>query len=139
MTSSKREGDGATPIIVTKALYGFYRKDKGPKPNSQLAFLPIQQHWGWCDDAGHPNYNRLVSKPFGASHEELWRQDALYDLVVVLDINITHRIRGKGSALFMHVARDGFLPTEGCIALEKRDLYRLLTIMDSDTKIIIQP
>lgn len=139
MTATKQEGDGATPIIVTNPLHGFYRADRESRPLSRLAFIPIRKNWGWCDDPGHPSYNQLVTKPIQASHENMWRQDYLYDLAIVLDINITRRIRRKGSALFMHVAREGLMPTEGCIALRKADLRRILTVMDKNTPIIIKP
>lgn len=138
MTATKREGDGATPILTTKPLYGFYRADRETKPKTHLDFIPVRRNWGWCDDVDHQSYNRRITKPFGASHEDMWRDDALYDLAVVLDINISQCVRGSGSALFMHVARENFAPTEGCIALKKRELRRLLTIMGRNTQIVIR-
>ena len=137
LTSSKREGDGATPLLRTRPLYGFYRSDRENKPHSALPFLPIKKSMGWCDAPWHPNYNRLIKRPFKDSHEDMWRDDSLYDLVVVLDINMSTRRQGMGSALFMHVARPGYRPTEGCIALTKRDLRRLLTHIDRNTRIHI--
>ena len=138
MRSQKCEGDGATPILVTRPLYGFYRADRERKPVSSLPFYPMARHWGWCDDPTHPSYNRLVDRPFASSHEEMWREDNLYDLVIVLDINISKRIRGRGSALFMHVARPDYKATEGCIALAKPDLRKLLKLMGHDCRINIQ-
>ena len=137
LTSAKREGDGATPLITTKPLYGFYRPDRETRPPSALPFHALKTDMGWCDDRTHPSYNQPVSLPFDTSHEALWREDALYDLIVVLDINITRRTRGAGSALFMHVARDGYRPTEGCIALAKRDLRQLLKALTPQTRIRI--
>jgi L,D-peptidoglycan transpeptidase YkuD (ErfK/YbiS/YcfS/YnhG family) len=81
---------------------------------------------GWCDAAGDGNYNRCVRHPYSASAEALWRSDGLYDVIVVLGYNRRPRIKGRGSAIFMHVARPGFQPTEGCIALRRADLVRLL-------------
>ena len=133
----KREGDGATPILVTRPLYGFYRPDRERRPISPLHFIPSRSNMGWCDTPDHASYNRQVQLPFNASHESLQRDDPLYDLVVVLDINIKKRIKGAGSALFMHVARKGYQPTEGCIALEKRDLRHLLKHMSNRTLIRI--
>ena len=138
MTSHKREGDGATPITLTRPLFGFYRADRESRPCSALPFIPIRDDMGWCDAPDHPSYNRLVNLPFAASHECLKRDDSLYDLVVVLDINITKRVRGQGSALFMHVAREGYKPTEGCIALRKQDLRLVLNHMRPDTSLQIQ-
>lgn len=83
---------------------------------------------GWCDAPSDPNYNRQVRYPYRASAEALWRDDGLYDLVAVLDYNVRPRVRGRGSAIFMHVARPGYLPTEGCIALRKDHLRRLLSL-----------
>jgi L,D-peptidoglycan transpeptidase YkuD (ErfK/YbiS/YcfS/YnhG family) len=91
--------------------------------------LPVQRIRrmdGWCDAPGDRNYNRPVRHPYPASAERLWRDDALYDMVVVLRHNQRPRLRGRGSAIFMHVARPGYLPTEGCIALERGHLLRVL-------------
>lgn len=87
---------------------------------------PIRPDDGWCDAPVDRNYNRRVRLPYPASTERLSRDDALYDLVVVLDYNMRPRRRGAGSAIFMHVARSGWLPTEGCIALAEPDLRRVL-------------
>jgi L,D-peptidoglycan transpeptidase YkuD (ErfK/YbiS/YcfS/YnhG family) len=87
---------------------------------------PIQPSLGWCDAPGDRNYNRLVQWPYGASAERLWRNDRLYDLVVVLGFNDCPRVQGRGSAIFVHVARPGYAATEGCIALQRQHLIRLL-------------
>ncbi|WP_316858374.1 L,D-transpeptidase family protein [uncultured Cohaesibacter sp.] len=129
----KKEGNGATPVIRTRALYGFYRPDREARPRSTLAFHPLRPDMGWCDDSRHPSYNRLVRRPFEASHEIMWRDDSLYDLVIVLDINITSRIKDRGSAIFMHVARENYTPTEGCIALSKANLKLLLKHLSDRT------
>ncbi|WP_321448111.1 L,D-transpeptidase family protein [uncultured Cohaesibacter sp.] len=133
----KLEGNGVTPILTTRMLYGFYRPDREKRPLSAIPFYPMQTDMGWCDEAEHRCYNRLVSLPFEASHETMWREDPLYDLVVVLDINIAPRAKRRGSAIFMHVAREGYTPTEGCIALDKKDLRHLLGWMSPETKIDI--
>jgi L,D-peptidoglycan transpeptidase YkuD (ErfK/YbiS/YcfS/YnhG family) len=122
----KREGDGATPIgtwIVRRILY---RADHGPRPRTSLPVCPIRPDDGWCDAPLDRNYNRQVRHPYPASAERLWRSDRLYDIVVVLGHNDRPRRRGMGSAIFMHLARDGYRPTEGCIALSSRDLRRLV-------------
>ena len=104
--TDKREGDGATPTAVSAA--------------------PIAPDDGWCDDPGHAAYNTQIRLPHPARHEELWRADAIYDLIGVLGWNDMPVVRGRGSAIFLHLARPGFTPTEGCIALEQRDLLRVL-------------
>lgn len=122
----KREGDGATPrgdLVLERVLY---RPDRGPRPQTGLPVRPLRPGDGWCDAPCDRNYNRSVRHPYPSSAETLWRADALYDVVVVLSHNRVPRVRGRGSAIFMHVAREGFKPTEGCIALRPADLRRLL-------------
>ncbi len=118
----KREGDGGTPIGAWRARLVFYRADRGLRPLTRLPVRPIQPRDGWCDDPADRNYNRFIRHPYTASAERLWRDDALYDIVVVLNYNERPRRRGLGSAIFMHVARPDFAPTQGCIALQPRDL-----------------
>lgn len=81
---------------------------------------------GWCDAPADANYNRPVRLPYGPSHERMWRDDRLYDAVIVLDWNIGKRMRNRGSAIFLHIARPGYLPTEGCVAVSPRDMVWLL-------------
>ncbi len=124
----KREGDGATPIGVWPMREVFYRPDRVARPATRLPVSPIRPYDGWCDDPRDRNYNRPVGLPYPASHEVLWRDDHLYDLVVVLGYNDIPRIRGRGSAIFMHLATLGLTPTEGCIALRESDLRKLLAV-----------
>ena len=88
---------------------------------------------GWCDATGDRNYNRPISHPYPASAERMWRQDQLYDIVVVLGYNDRPRVRGRGSALFLHVARPNLAPTEGCIALRRSDLGKLIPLISGKT------
>jgi L,D-peptidoglycan transpeptidase YkuD (ErfK/YbiS/YcfS/YnhG family) len=125
----KREGDGATPLGVWPAIRVYYRPDRSARPSTALPVTPVRPHMSWCDAAADRNYNRPVPAPYRASAESLWREDGLYDLIVVLDYNITRRASGRGSAIFMHVARRGFAPTAGCIALKREHLLRLLAVM----------
>jgi L,D-peptidoglycan transpeptidase YkuD (ErfK/YbiS/YcfS/YnhG family) len=103
-----------------------YRRDRVQRPRTALPIRGIGRRDGWCDAATDRNYNRPVRHPYAAGAERLWRQDALYDVVVVLGYNERPRARGCGSAIFMHVARPGYAPTEGCIALARAHLLRLL-------------
>jgi L,D-peptidoglycan transpeptidase YkuD (ErfK/YbiS/YcfS/YnhG family) len=102
-----------------------YRADRVQRPRTRLPVRRIGPRDGWCDAPGDRNYNRPVLHPYPVSAERLWRDDGLYDIVVVLDYNLRPRLRGRGSAVFMHVARPGYRPTEGCIAL-RQDHLRLL-------------
>lgn len=135
--SRKREGDGATPVGRWRPLSVLYRPDRTPRPRCGLAVRPIGPLDGWCDAAGDRNYNRPVRLPYPASAEHLWRADRLYDLVVVLDHNQRPRVQGGGSAIFMHVARVGFRPTEGCIALSEKDLRQVVARLRRGTQIIV--
>ncbi len=90
---------------------------------------PIRERLGWCDQPGDRSYNRPVLLPYPASHERMMRDDRLYDAVLVLDWNIRQRRRNKGSAIFLHLARPGFAPTEGCIAVSRRTMARLLPLL----------
>ena len=122
----KREGDGATPVgrwVMCKVLY---RADRVRRPATQLPVAPIGKQAGWCDAPGDRNYNRPVAHPYPAHAERLWRRDALYDVVVVLGYNDRPRIRDRGSAIFLHVAAEDLAPTEGCIAMARGQLLRLL-------------
>jgi L,D-peptidoglycan transpeptidase YkuD (ErfK/YbiS/YcfS/YnhG family) len=117
ISALKREGDGATPLASMRMLGGFFRPDAAMPRRSGLPLAAIGRNDGWCDAPADASYNRPVRLPFRAGHERMWRSDRLYDAVVVLDWNIRHRARNRGSAIFLHVARDGFRPTEGCVAI----------------------
>lgn len=122
----KREGDGATPLGTFALLEVLYRRDRIAPPRTALPTRAIAPNDGWCDAVDDRNYNRPVVLPYPASAENLWRDDHLYDIVVVLDHNNAPRRAGLGSCIFMHVARPGYTPTAGCIALARADLMKLL-------------
>lgn len=122
----KREGDGATPVGTWPVLSVLYRPDRLCRPCTRLPVRPLRASDGWCDDPADRNYNRAVRHPYPASAETLWRDDHLYDVVVVLGHNQRPRLRAGGSAIFMHVAQEGYSPTAGCIALRRADLLRIL-------------
>lgn len=133
----KREGDGATPIGLFPLRYAFYRADKTKRPSTGLALKKITQNAGWCDAPSHPRYNQYVCHPFPASAEKLWREDQLYDVVIVIGHNDRPRTRAGGSAIFLHIARDGFIPTEGCVALHRSAMRKVLARLRPKTKIRI--
>ena len=133
----KREGDGATPAGLFTLCEVMYRPDRLRRPETGLP-VSVARTWdGWCDDARDGNYNRKVRLPYPASAETLWRNDHIYDVIVVLDHNRRPRARGRGSAIFMHVARTGYTPTAGCIALSLGDLRRLLGLLGRATAVYI--
>ncbi len=129
----KREGDGATPITAMRLLYGFSRGDRVKALHTALPMRRIAKNMLWCDQPEHPAYNKLVKAPFKPSHEEMMRQDGLYDVCLVMDWNITSRRRHGGSAIFFHLIRPGYEPTAGCIAVSLRDMKRMIGHMKKGT------
>jgi L,D-peptidoglycan transpeptidase YkuD (ErfK/YbiS/YcfS/YnhG family) len=125
----KREGDGASPRGIWPVGRAFYRADRLRRPRAAVPLEPLRPQSGWCDAPSDRNYNRRVRLPYRASAEKLWRDDGLYDLILVLDYNLTSRSRGRGSAIFVHFARPDFAPTAGCIALRREHLLRLLAAL----------
>jgi L,D-peptidoglycan transpeptidase YkuD (ErfK/YbiS/YcfS/YnhG family) len=133
ISANKREGDGATPLARMRILSGYFRRDHFAPSVSGLPLKPIGRNLGWCEVPNDRNYNRPVKIPYGASHERMMRDDRLYDVCIVLDWNIRPRRRGRGSAIFFHLARPGFTPTEGCVAVTERTMARLLPYLSSRT------
>jgi L,D-peptidoglycan transpeptidase YkuD (ErfK/YbiS/YcfS/YnhG family) len=127
VTRFKREGDGATPAGRMRLLSLVLRPDRGPPPPSAVPARAMRRNDGWVEDRTSGLYNRPVRLPSKAAHESMWRDDDLYDIVGILGWNIRPRIRGRGSAIFLHLARPGYAPTAGCIALSRRDLRLLLS------------
>ena len=122
----KQEGNGATPAGRFLLREVLYRADRLSALETALPISTIQPHDGWCDDPNDPNYNKKVVLPYPASHESLWRTDNLYDIVVPIGYNDAPAVPGKGSAIFIHVARADYAPTAGCIALVLPDLIEIL-------------
>jgi L,D-peptidoglycan transpeptidase YkuD (ErfK/YbiS/YcfS/YnhG family) len=122
----KREGDGATPAGCFPLREVYFRADRLAAPSTSLPASPISPNLGWCDDPADAAYNRPVRLPYAARHERLWRDDDLYDLVVAIGYNDDPVEPGRGSAVFLHVARPDFAPTQGCVAMTRADLSDLL-------------
>jgi L,D-peptidoglycan transpeptidase YkuD (ErfK/YbiS/YcfS/YnhG family) len=122
----KEEGDGATPAGLLPLRRILYRADRVPPPRCAMPIEPIATSDGWCDDPADREYNRFVHLPYDARHEELWRRDEVYDILAVLGWNDSPVVKRRGSAIFLHVARPDYSPTEGCVALALPDLSRVL-------------
>lgn len=137
-SANKKEGDGATPLGEFALRECWYRADRMSAPITKLPLKIIHETDGWCDDPKSPDYNLHVKLPFSASHEKLWHEDGVYDLIVPLGYNDGPIIPGKGSAIFMHIAKPDYTPTEGCVALAKKDLLEILSCVDPQTRITIQ-
>jgi L,D-peptidoglycan transpeptidase YkuD (ErfK/YbiS/YcfS/YnhG family) len=137
--ADKREGDHASPAGSFPLLRAFYRADRLAAPRTALPLDVLKLEDGWVDDPADPRYNTLVALPYPASHEELWREDGLYDLVVVIGYNTDPVVPGRGSAIFLHVARPDFSGTEGCIAVAREVLAPLLGLLGPGSTITIRP
>ena len=137
ISTHKREGDHASPAGHFRLIEAFQAVIRH-RPRTALPIFAISRELGWCDDPLSGNYNRLIRLPAQAHHETLWREDSLYDLVIVLDYNLCPRRKGAGSAIFLHCARPGFTPTEGCIALRQEDLRKLLPRLACHAILIVQ-
>jgi L,D-peptidoglycan transpeptidase YkuD (ErfK/YbiS/YcfS/YnhG family) len=122
----KQEGDGATPAGLLPLRRVLFRADRVKPPVCAVPREPLAPEDGWCDAPDDIAYNRPVTLPYSGRHEELWRRDGLYDVIGVLGWNDAPVRRGEGSAIFLHVARPDFAPTEGCVALPLQDLLELL-------------
>ena len=123
---AKQEGDGATPLGVWPMRQVFWRSDRLQRPVTGLPVDALIPEAGWCDDPASPLYNFPVALPFAFNHEKLWRKDGVYDILVVLGYNDDPPFPGKGSAIFLHIARPDYGPTEGCVACAREDLLALL-------------
>lgn len=127
ISTQKQEGDGATPAGLLPLRRVMYRADRlRAPPVARVPREPLAPTDGWCDDPGSPEYNRKIRLPHHARHEALWRDDTLYDVIGVLGWNDSPVVRGRGSAIFLHLAAPEYRPTAGCVALALPDLLALL-------------
>lgn len=133
----KHEGDGATPAGTFSLREVLYRPDRGPKPATGLPLSSIGPADAWSDDPADPAYNRRVTTPHPFHSETLWRPDALYDLLAVIGANDAPPVPGRGSAIFLHIASRTYGGTDGCVAIARADLVRLLASCGPATQIQI--
>jgi L,D-peptidoglycan transpeptidase YkuD (ErfK/YbiS/YcfS/YnhG family) len=135
--ANKREGDGATPQGRFRLRRLWWRADRNPKPRTFLPVRRIDPHVAWCEDSADRRYNRPFRRSANEPGDRLWRDDALYDLIIEIDHNTRPRIAGRGSAVFLHLARANRSPTAGCVAFGGRDLWRVLERLGPKTRIEI--
>ncbi len=135
--ANKREGDGGTPRGRFKLRRVWWRADRLARPRTLLPVRPIGTADGWCEDPHDRRYNQPIRLPAGDPGDRLRRQDRLYDIIVELDHNTRPRVAGRGSAVFLHLARPAFAPTAGCVALDGAALRRLLPRLGPRTTIVI--
>lgn len=127
VSKNKKEGDGCSPVGTFPLSLVLYRQDRLRPPKTRLPLLAIKENHGWCDDPQHKDYNTLITTPHDGSFERLWRQDQIYDIIVVIDYNIDPVVPYKGSAIFMHLTSRNSRPTEGCIALKREGMLEILS------------
>jgi L,D-peptidoglycan transpeptidase YkuD (ErfK/YbiS/YcfS/YnhG family) len=135
--ANKFEGDGATPRGCFRLVRLWWRADRMRRPITRLPARAIRDDDGWCEDPEDRRYNRAIKLSPSAIGDRLKRDDPLYDLVIELDHNTRPRMKNRGSAVFIHIARPGVTPTAGCVALRVGELRRLLPRLDSGTRISI--
>jgi L,D-peptidoglycan transpeptidase YkuD (ErfK/YbiS/YcfS/YnhG family) len=135
--ADKHEGDGATPAGTYPLVSILYRPDRIAAPQSRLPVKPLAPSDGWVDDPADVNYNRPVSLPYPADAEQMWREDDLYDALVIIGYNLEPVVPGAGSAIFLHIATPDFAPTAGCVAVRREILLRLLPLLGPGSQIAI--
>jgi L,D-peptidoglycan transpeptidase YkuD (ErfK/YbiS/YcfS/YnhG family) len=132
-----KEGDNITPKGIFKITKVYYRADRIKKIKTSIKIIKIKRNMGWCDDSKSKYYNKQIKLPTNYTHEKLYRNDNLYDLIVVLNYNSNPVIKNKGSAIFIHIARSSYKKTKGCIALKKGDLIKLISQIKKNIRIKI--
>ena len=133
----KKEGDNVTPKGIFKITSMYYRHDRIKNIITAIKKIKIKKNMGWCDDPNSIHYNKQIKLPSKFSHEKLYRKDNLYDLFLVLNYNTNPVIKNKGSAIFLHITKDSYKKTKGCIALKKKHLIELISKIKKNTKIKI--
>lgn len=136
--ANKREGDGGTPRGTFRPLRLWWRPDRNPRPETGLPVRPITPSDAWCEDPADRHYNQPIRIPAGTGGDRLRRDDHLYDFIIEIDHNTRPGIAGRGSAVFLHLARPGLAPTAGCVAMPKGRLLQLLKKMSRRTRIVIR-
>lgn len=140
ITADKHEGDGKTPIGTYPLRTLYYRADHVEKPQTGLDIEILTPDTAWCEDPHHPDYNKKIKLPHPSEPGVMERSDnPIFDLMVVVGYNDAPVVAGKGSAIFMHIAREGFTPTAGCVALKREDMLEVLKILDKSSHITILP
>ena len=133
----QKEGDQITPRGTFRVKDILYRKDKINYLRSVIKKTQIKKNMGWCDDPKSKDYNKLIKYPFNYKSEKLYRSNNIYDIILVLDFNMHPIKKNKGSAIFIHISNNKYSPTQGCIAIKKKELLKLIKFIDKKTKIII--
>ena len=137
ISSSKKEGDLATPKGTFELGTFYYRKDNNKPLKCKIKKIIIKKKMGWCNDSRSEKYNQEISFPFKYGAEKLYRKDKIYDLFINIKYNFSPVIKEKGSAIFLHITDSKYKPTEGCVAIAKKDFLKILPLINNKTKISI--
>jgi L,D-peptidoglycan transpeptidase YkuD (ErfK/YbiS/YcfS/YnhG family) len=130
-----KEGDNVTPKGIFKITKIYYRADRIKKIKANIKKIKIEKNMGWCNDSKSDFYNKEINLPSKLTHERLYRSDNIYDLIAVLNYNMNPVVKNKGSAIFMHIAQNSYKKTQGCIALNKKNLIQIISRIKKNTKI----
>ena len=134
----KKEGDLITPKGKYKIKYILYRKDRIKRIQSKIKKIAITKRMGWCDDPKSKDYNKLIKLPINYRYEKLYRKENIYDLILVLNFNMRPIVKKKGSAIFIHIAKKNYKKTEGCVAVNKVSLLKIIKKLKNNTKVLIE-
>ena len=138
LNHSKKEGDLTTPKGLYKLGLLYYRKDRIKSLKCVIKKKIIKKNMGWCNDSTSKKYNREISFPFKYRAEKLYRKDNIYDIFINIKYNHSSPIKGRGSAIFLHLSNKKYQPTSGCVALLKKDFIKILPLINNNTKILIK-
>ena len=133
----RREGDYITPKGLYKIKFILYRKDRIKSIRSKFKKIVIKKNMGWCNDSRSSRYNKLIYRPFSYNFEKLYKKENIYDIILVLDYNMNPIKKNKGSAIFIHIAKKNYKKTEGCIAIKKNELLKMIKDIKLTTKVNI--
>ena len=134
----RKEGDLITPKGKYKIKYILYRKDRIKRIQSKIKKIAITKNMGWCDDPKSKDYNKLIKLPINYRYEKLYRKENIYDLILVLNFNMRPIVKKKGSAIFIHIAKKNYKKTEGCVAVNKVSLLKIIKKLKNNTKVLIE-
>lgn len=134
----KKEGDLITPKGKYKIKFLLYRKDRVKKVQSKIKKIEIKKNFGWCNDPQSKNYNKIIRLPSSYSYEKLYKKENIYDIILVLNYNMNPTIKNKGSAIFIHIAKRNYKKTEGCVAIDKRSLTKIVRELKKNTQVKIE-
>ncbi len=134
----RKEGDLITPKGKYKIKYILFRKDRVKKIQSKIKKIVIRKNMGWCDDPKSKNYNKIIKLPSEYNFEKLYRKENIYDIILVLNYNMNPIVKNKGSAIFIHVAKRNYNKTEGCVAIKKKSLLKIIKELKNNTLVKIE-